>query len=197
MTLFWLWYVIILPVISINNIEDCFIFTLCINKANKQITKCLCRKAKWLLKTLTILSYLLCVCKDQISKAQEQTYCVVRKSRRPAPFWMTQCHRNASKYFVVHHGSKNPIKTSKITVQARRKQEGRVGILNDPMPQSHYRKVPRWVIFMEQEWRFGLDFGLLALLKKKIWADYEQLFSFHGQKEIKNEKMKTLAERLT
>ena len=116
MTLFWLWYVIILPVIIINNIEDCFIFTLCINKANKQITKCLCRKAKWLLKTLTILSYLLCVCKDQISKAQEQTYCVVRKSRRPAPFWMTQCHRNASKYFVVHHGSKNPIKASKITV---------------------------------------------------------------------------------
>ena len=82
-------------------------------------------------------------------------------------------------------------------MQARRKQEGRVGILNDPMPQSHYRKVPRWVIFMEQEWRFGLDFGLLALLKKKIWADYEQLFSFHGQKEIKNEKMKTLAKRLT
>jgi len=30
---------------------------------------------------------------------------------------------------------------------------------------------------MEQELRFGLDFGRLALLKKeKIWADYEQLF---------------------
>ena len=87
-----------------------FIFLRCLFiKANKQIsTTCFCRKAKWLLKTLTILSYLLCVCKDQISKAQEQTYCVVRKSRRPAPFWMTQCHRNASKYFVVHHGSKNP-----------------------------------------------------------------------------------------
>ena len=43
---------------------------------------------------------------------------------------------------------------------------------------------------MEQELRFGLDLGRLALLKK--WADYEQLmrpvFScFHGQnKEIKN-----------
>jgi hypothetical protein len=45
---------------------------------------------------------------------------------------------------------------------------------------------------MEQELRFGLDLGQLALLgEKKIWADYEQLFrlvfsSFHGQKKIKN-----------
>ena len=29
---------------------------------------------------------------------------------------------------------------------------------------------------MEQELRFGLDLSRLALLKKKIWADYEQLF---------------------
>ena len=34
--------------------------------------------------------------------------------------------------------------------------------------------------------RFGLDFGQLAILKKRVWADYEQLlrvfFScFHGQ----------------
>ena len=29
---------------------------------------------------------------------------------------------------------------------------------------------------MEQEMRFGLDLGQLALLKKKIWVDYEQLF---------------------
>ena len=41
---------------------------------------------------------------------------------------------------------------------------------------------------MEQELRFGLDLGRLALLKKKIWANYEQFFrlffsSFHGQKE--------------
>ena len=25
--------------------------------------------------------------------------------------------------------------------------------------QSHYREVPRWEIFMEQELRFGLDLG--------------------------------------
>ena len=62
---------------------------------------------------------------------------------------------------------------------------------------------------MEQELRFGLDLGRLALLKKRVWADYEQLLrvvffmfsvakkiwdgyeqlfrtvfsSFHGQKE--------------
>ena len=33
--------------------------------------------------------------------------------------------------------------------------------------QSHYREVPRWEIFMEQELRFGLDLDRLALLKKK------------------------------
>ena len=33
--------------------------------------------------------------------------------------------------------------------------------------QSHYREVPRWEIFMEQELRFGLDLGRLAVLKKK------------------------------
>ena len=52
--------------------------------------------------------------------------------------------------------------------------------------QNHYREVPRWGIFMEQELRFGLDLGWLAVLKKRVWADYEQLlrviFScFHGQ----------------
>ena len=36
------------------------------------------------------------------------------------------------------------------------------------MEQSYYREVPRREIFMEQELRFGLDFGQLALLKKKI-----------------------------
>ena len=41
--------------------------------------------------------------------------------------------------------------------------------------QSHYRKVPRWEIFIEQELRFGLDLGHLTLLKKIIWTDYEQL----------------------
>ena len=28
--------------------------------------------------------------------------------------------------------------------------------------QSHYREVLRWEIFMEQEWRFGLDLGRMA-----------------------------------
>ena len=28
--------------------------------------------------------------------------------------------------------------------------------------QSHYREVPRWEIFMEQELRFGLDLGQMA-----------------------------------
>jgi hypothetical protein len=41
--------------------------------------------------------------------------------------------------------------------------------------QSHYREVPRWEIFMEQELRFGLNLDRLALLKKNIWAHYEQL----------------------
>ena len=39
---------------------------------------------------------------------------------------------------------------------------------------------------MENELRFGLDLGRLAVLKKRVWADYEQLlrvvFScFQGQ----------------
>ena len=33
--------------------------------------------------------------------------------------------------------------------------------------QSHYREVPRMEIFMEQELRFGLDLGQMALLEKK------------------------------
>ena len=59
-----------------------------------------------------------------------------------------------------------------------------------PSQASHYREVPRWDIFMEQELRFGLNLRQLALLKKKVWADYEQLFrpvfsSLHGQKKQK------------
>ena len=41
--------------------------------------------------------------------------------------------------------------------------------------QSHYREIPRWEIFMEQELIFGLDLGQLASLEKNIRADYEQL----------------------
>ena len=55
--------------------------------------------------------------------------------------------------------------------------------------QSHYREVPRWEIFMEQELKFGLDLGWLAVLKKRVWADYEQLLGglflcFQGQKKL-------------
>ena len=43
---------------------------------------------------------------------------------------------------------------------------------------------------MEQLLRFGLDLGQLAVLKKRIWANYEQLlrvvFScFQGQKMLR------------
>ena len=53
--------------------------------------------------------------------------------------------------------------------------------------QSHYREVIRWEIFMEQKLRFGLNLGRLAVLKKRVLANYEQLlrvvFScFQGQK---------------
>ena len=41
--------------------------------------------------------------------------------------------------------------------------------------QSHYREVQRWEIVMEQELRFGLDLGRMAVLKKRVWANYEQL----------------------
>ena len=34
--------------------------------------------------------------------------------------------------------------------------------------QSHYREVPRWDILMEQELRFGLDFGRLVTEKKGL-----------------------------
>ena len=49
---------------------------------------------------------------------------------------------------------------------------------------------------MEQELRFKLDLGRLAVLKKRVWADYEQLlrvvfFMFSGAKKMLNlHKMK-------
>ena len=48
--------------------------------------------------------------------------------------------------------------------------------------QIHYREVLQWEIFMEQELRFGLDLGRLALLKKRdlgrLWATFKGVF-FH------------------
>ena len=57
--------------------------------------------------------------------------------------------------------------------------------------QSHYRKVPWWEIFMEQGLKFGLDLGRLALMRKQIWADNEQLLKpvFHV---FMGKKIKTL-----
>ena len=48
----------------------------------------------------------------------------------------------------------------------------------------------QWEIFMQKELRFRLDLGQLEVLKKRVWADYEQLlrviFScFQGQKNVK------------
>ena len=53
--------------------------------------------------------------------------------------------------------------------------------------QSHYIEVAQGAIFMEQKIRFGLVLGRLAILKKKLEADYEQLLrvffsGFLGQK---------------
>ena len=41
--------------------------------------------------------------------------------------------------------------------------------------QSHYIEVAQGDIFMEQKMRFGLVLDRLAILKKKNWADDEQL----------------------
>ena len=43
---------------------------------------------------------------------------------------------------------------------------------------------------MEQELKFWLDLGRLAILKKRVWADYEQLLRvvsscFQRQKNVK------------
>ena len=55
--------------------------------------------------------------------------------------------------------------------------------------QSHYIEVVQGDIFMEQKMTFGLVLGRLAILKKKLGANYEQLlrvfFScFQGQKIV-------------
>ena len=59
--------------------------------------------------------------------------------------------------------------------------------------QSHYREVRWWEIFMEEELRFGLDLGRLALLKKKFWPIMSNFLgwffsNFHWQKKRKKTK---------
>ena len=57
-------------------------------------------------------------------------------------------------------------------------------------PKSYCIEVSLGDIFMKQKMRFGLVLDRLAILKKGMWADYEQLlrllfFSyFEGQKNI-------------
>ena len=62
--------------------------------------------------------------------------------------------------------------------------------LSNSVNQSHYREVARWEIFMEQELRFGLDLGRLALLKKKdlgwLWATFKScFFTFGGSNKFR------------
>ena len=57
--------------------------------------------------------------------------------------------------------------------------------------QSKYREALRWEIFMEQELRFGLDLGRLAVLEKgpgPIMSNFLGWFFhvFRGQKHVKN-----------
>ena len=63
-------------------------------------------------------------------------------------------------------------------------------IATESYRQSHYREVLRWEIFMEQELRFGLDLGRLAVLKEKglgpLWATFEGgFFKFSGAFALK------------
>ena len=66
----------------------------------------------------------------------------------------------------------------KYVLLATRKYGGLCGPIYSPFGywQSHYREVPRWEIFIEQELRFGLDLGRFG----NFWG---RLFScFHEQK---------------
>ena len=47
-------------------------------------------------------------------------------------------------------------------------EDGAIYNVSASAHQSHYREVPRLESFMEQELRFRLDLGRLALLKKKL-----------------------------
>ena len=61
--------------------------------------------------------------------------------------------------------------------------------------QSHHREVPQWEIFMEQELRFRLDLGRLAILKKRLGrlrATFEAVFFiFSWAKKHKINRIKT------
>ena len=63
-------------------------------------------------------------------------------------------------------------------------------ILKNEQAKSLFLKVAQGAIFMEHNMSFRLFFGQLAILKKKIGADYEHFFStffscFYGQKKRK------------
>ena len=59
--------------------------------------------------------------------------------------------------------------------------------------QSRYIEVAHGDIFMEQKMIFELVLGQSAILKKKVWADYEQLFHvFMGKKKL-NKKLHNIS----
>ena len=49
--------------------------------------------------------------------------------------------------------------------------------------QSHYREVPGWEIFMEQDVRFGLEIRPVDITEKKTFG--KTFSSFRGQKKLK------------
>ena len=57
-----------------------------------------------------------------------------------------------------------------------------IGSFTKVSSQSHYIEVGQVAIVMEQNMRFGLILGQLAILKKKRYASFEGVFlCFHGQ----------------
>ena len=53
--------------------------------------------------------------------------------------------------------------------------------------QSHYREVPRWEIFMEQELRFGLDLGQRADIPAFIASKSFDVLNYHIPKNVSDE----------
>ena len=90
-----------------------------------------------------------------------------------------------------------PCKNKVAREYSERQGEKKESLMTTSTQQSHYKEVLRWEIFMEQELRFVLDLGWLAVLKKRVWADYEQLlrvvFSCFQGKKMLLEKLCTVS----
>ena len=83
-----------------------------------------------------------------------------------------------------HRKGQNKSYKAKISNVYQKLSETRMACIRD---QSHYIEVALGDIFMEQKMRFELVLGRLAILKKKLGVNYEQLLRvfflrFHGQK---------------